>query len=85
MIADAIGPPTRPIRNSEGMTDEIDKAFDLLLERESYAYTALWESFALNQRRFLLGLAIEGQSPAFDRLSWTKQPPTAPGPALRYL
>ncbi|MBN1825166.1 MAG: ATP-binding protein [Candidatus Eisenbacteria bacterium] len=37
----------------------IDKAFDLLLDRESYAYTALWESFAQNQRRFTTGLATE--------------------------
>jgi len=37
----------------------IEDAFGLLLERETYAYTALWESFALNQRRFLLGLATE--------------------------
>jgi len=37
----------------------IEKAFGLLLERESYAYTALWESLAPNQRRFLLGLAAE--------------------------
>ncbi len=37
----------------------IDQAIDLLLERETYAYTALWESFALNQRRFLAGLAAE--------------------------
>ena len=37
----------------------IEKAFELLLERESYAYTALWESFAPNQRRFLVGLATE--------------------------
>ncbi len=35
----------------------IEDAFGLLLERETYAYTALWESFAPNQRRFLLGLA----------------------------
>ena len=37
----------------------IEDAFGLLLERETYAYTALWESFAPNQRRFLLGLATE--------------------------
>jgi len=37
----------------------IAEAFDILLERESYAYTALWESFAPNQRRFLLGLSSE--------------------------
>ena len=37
----------------------IDSAIDLLLERERYAYTALWESLAMNQRRFLKGLASE--------------------------
>jgi hypothetical protein len=30
-----------------------------LLDRESYAYTALWESLALNQKRLLRGLASE--------------------------
>lgn len=29
----------------------------LLLDRESYAYTALWESLPLSQRRFLSSLA----------------------------
>ncbi len=37
----------------------IDIAVDLLLDRESYAYTALWESFAVNQQRFLKGLSVE--------------------------
>jgi hypothetical protein len=32
-------------------------AVDLLLDREGYAYTALWESFGLNPRRLLAGLA----------------------------
>jgi len=35
----------------------IDEAVDVLLRRESYAYTTLWESLTLNQRRFLRGLA----------------------------
>lgn len=39
--------------------ETIAQATELLLERESYAYTALWESFGLNQRRFLTGLAHE--------------------------
>ena len=39
----------------------VEKAIDLLLERESYAYTALWESFAVNQRRFVTGLAHESR------------------------
>jgi len=37
--------------------DDVDRAVDILLERESYAYTALWESLTTNQRRFLRGLA----------------------------
>lgn len=34
-------------------------AVKLLLDRESYAYTALWESLTLSQKRFLKGLAAE--------------------------
>ena len=37
--------------------DDVNRAVDILLERESYAYTALWESLTTNQRRFLNGLA----------------------------
>ncbi len=37
----------------------IESAVDLLLERESYAYSALWESLTRNQRRVLIGLASE--------------------------
>jgi AAA+ ATPase superfamily predicted ATPase len=39
----------------------IRSAVDLLLDRESYAYTALWESLARNQRRLLAGLAAEAE------------------------
>ena len=34
-------------------------AVKLLLDRESYAYTALWEPLTLFQKRFLKGLATE--------------------------
>ena len=34
-------------------------AVKVLLDRESYAYTTLWESLSLAQRRFLKGLAAE--------------------------
>jgi uncharacterized protein len=34
-------------------------AVKLLLERESYAYTTVWESLTLSQKRFLKGLAAE--------------------------
>jgi len=42
------------------ISDElIHKAQRLLLDRESFAYTTLWESLAVNQQRFLKGLAQE--------------------------
>jgi len=37
----------------------IESAVETLLSHESYAYTTLWESLAINQRRFLTGLASE--------------------------
>lgn len=37
----------------------VNAAVQLLLERESYAYTTLWESLTRMQRRFLRGLATE--------------------------
>jgi uncharacterized protein len=37
----------------------VDDATRLLLERENYGYTTLWESLAVNQRKFLKGLASE--------------------------
>ena len=36
----------------------IGDALDTLLAREAYAYTTLWESLVVNQRRFLTGLAL---------------------------
>ena len=39
--------------------DLIQTAVKTLLDHESYAYANLWEFFALNQRRFLKGLASE--------------------------
>ena len=41
----------------------LESAISMLLDRESYAYTALWESFGINQRRFLTGLALEPRGP----------------------
>jgi len=38
---------------------DVEKGVQLLLRRESYAYTILWESLPLNQRRLLRGLALE--------------------------
>ena len=37
----------------------VNAATQLLLKREDYAYTTLWESLAVNQRKFLKGLASE--------------------------
>ena len=39
--------------------DLIESAIQILLDRESYAYTTLWESLSMNQRRLLSGLANE--------------------------
>ena len=44
---------------SQVTEETIECATRLLLDRESYAYTALWESLAPNQRRFLMGIAGE--------------------------
>lgn len=40
-------------------TEMLRAAVKLLLDRESYAYTTLWESLTLSQKRFLKGLAAE--------------------------
>jgi hypothetical protein len=42
---------------SEVTQESIKRGVKLLLERESYAYSALWESLPLSQRRFLSSLA----------------------------
>ena len=44
--------------------DGIKEGVQIVLARESYAYTSLWESMTIHQRRFLLGLAIEGKAAA---------------------
>jgi hypothetical protein len=42
------------------ITEElVESAVKILLTHESYAYTTLWESFGINQRRFLKGLAAD--------------------------
>jgi len=43
-------------------SETIDSAVDLLLERETYAYSALWESLTSAQRRMLVGLASESEA-----------------------
>ena len=46
--------------SSAAVDDQLIKtAIRVLLERESYAYSTLWESLATNQRKFLKGLASE--------------------------
>jgi hypothetical protein len=39
--------------------DSTRAAVRIVLERESFAYTTLWESLTAHQRRFLIGLALE--------------------------
>jgi AAA+ ATPase superfamily predicted ATPase len=52
-------------REEEVTEEKLRNALDLLLQRESYAYTLLWESLTKNHQRFLRGLATEksGASP----------------------
>jgi uncharacterized protein len=45
----------------EVTADDIRKGVQIVMAREASAYTALWESLTINQRRFLLGLAVEGR------------------------
>jgi uncharacterized protein len=47
--------------NTRVQEKTIELAIDLLLDRESYAYTALWESLTSAQRRMLVGLSSEPQ------------------------
>ena len=44
---------------SEVKKESIQTGLKVLLDRESYAYTSLWESLALNQRRLMKGLTFE--------------------------
>lgn len=44
---------------AEVTVDSIQAALRVLLDRESFAYTTLWESLTGHQRRFLTGLALE--------------------------
>jgi uncharacterized protein len=46
-------------RKGKVTAEILREATRLLLQRENYAYTTLWESLALNQRKFLRGLAHE--------------------------
>jgi hypothetical protein len=46
-------------RKARVTAEMLRDATRLLLQRENYAYTTLWESLALNQRKFLKGLAHE--------------------------
>jgi hypothetical protein len=45
--------------DAEVNKESIQTALRILLDRESHAYTMLWESLTGNQRRFLRGLAVE--------------------------
>lgn len=46
-------------RDSEVCSDLIQTALRIVLDRESHAYTMLWESLRANQCRLLRGLALE--------------------------
>jgi hypothetical protein len=46
-------------QGSDVALEDVHDAVQILLDRESYAYTALWEGLTMNQQRVLLGLAQE--------------------------
>ncbi len=48
--------------NTHATDETVNAAVQLLLNRESYAYSAQWESFTQNHRRFLIGLAQQPQN-----------------------
>ena len=59
----------------------LEEALELLLQRESYAFTTRWETLTKNQQRFLRGLArLPGVAPfsaEFSRESGLKTPSNA--------
>ena len=56
-LAHALWEQTEP--GGEVTGEGLSAAVDLLLRREAYAYTTLWESLTKNQQRLLRGLAAE--------------------------
>ena len=53
--------------------DEIDRAVEELLRRESHAYVTLWESLTKNEQRFLRGLADRETPPQPFSSDFTRQ------------
>jgi hypothetical protein len=53
--------------------DDIRTGVQTLLARESYAYSALWETLTTNQRRLMRGLAIEGRNAALYSSSFAQK------------
>jgi len=49
-----LGEPNQSLK-----ANALEKAINILLNRESYAYTMLWESLTSNQQRFLRGLSVK--------------------------
>lgn len=50
--------------------ETLQAAVKVLLDRESYAYTTLWESLTLLQKRFLKGLASEAAGATDEQLQF---------------
>ena len=50
--------------NDDATPTLLNEALSLLLQRESYAFTTLWESLTRNHQRFLRGLALEAKGVA---------------------
>src|SRR5215470_8966183 len=60
LYATSMPRPVGIMRTKRAVTNEmIRAAVRILLDRETYAYTMLWESLTIPQKRFLKGLAAE--------------------------
>lgn len=55
------------------IADSIKQGVQVLLARETDTYTALWDSLAINQRRLLKGLALEGKTAAPFSAAFTQR------------
>ncbi|HLE56449.1 MAG TPA: ATP-binding protein [Rhodothermia bacterium] len=60
-LAHALWELTPP--GEESTAGRLDQALTVLLERESYAYSTLWDTLTSNQQRLLRGLAEIGSEP----------------------
>ena len=57
----------------EATKEDIKRGLQVLLAREAGAYSTLWESLTINQRRFLRGLAVEDHHVSLYSLAFVQK------------